>query len=295
MEVERMAHLILGGTGTVGSEVVRSLLAAGEKVRVVTRSAEKSAALPAGATGVVGDLEDMSTYPEIFDGAKTVFLLNPVSMTELHQGLAAVNESRRVGARHVVYLSVQNVERGAHLPHFASKIGVERALRESGVPFTALYPSNFYQNDNYFRDAILQYGVYPQPLGSAGVTRVDVRDIGQAAVNAFRRGAQNRGYSLVGPDALTGESCARIWSETLGREIRYAGDDLDAWAQQQLQWIPSWMVYDFGLMYAMFQREGLKGERQLDETRDILGAEPRRFADFARESAAAWQESPAPA
>jgi uncharacterized protein YbjT (DUF2867 family) len=289
MEVEQMAHLILGGTGNVGSEVVRSMLAAGEEVRVVTRSAEKSAALPAGAKGVVGDLEDMSTYPGIFDGAQTIFLLNPVSMTELHQGLAAVNESRRVGARHVVYLSVQNVERGAHLPHFAAKIGVERALRESGVPFTVLYPSNFYQNDVFFRDAILQYGVYPQPLGSAGVMRVDVRDIGQAALNAFRRGPQNRGYSLVGPDALTGESCARIWSDALGREIRYAGDDLAAWGRQQLQWIPSWMVYDFGLI----QREGLKGH--LDETRDILGAEPRSFDDYAREMAAAWQESPAPA
>lgn len=284
-----MAHLILGGTGMVGGELVRQLISAGEQVRVVTRSPEKAAALPEGVASVVGDLEEASTYPQIFDGAQTVFLASPVGMAELHQGLAAVNECRRAGVRHLVYLSVQNVDRGPHLPHFASKIGVERALRESGVPFTVLLPSNFYQNDIWMRDALLQYGVYPQPLGSVGVTRVDVRDIARAAVNALRRGGENRRYSIVGPDALTGEDCARIWSEALGREIRYGGDDLGAWAKQQLQWLPSWMVYDFALMYELFQREGLAGEGQLDETRDIIGGEPRPYRDYAREMAAEWQ------
>jgi uncharacterized protein YbjT (DUF2867 family) len=33
---------------------------------------------------------------------------------------------------------------------------------------------------------------------------------------------------VIGPDTLTGDDLARIWSEATGREIRYGGDDLAA-------------------------------------------------------------------
>ena len=50
-----MKTLVVGGTGTTGGAVVGGLLARGEQVRVMTRSAEKARALPAGVEGVVGD------------------------------------------------------------------------------------------------------------------------------------------------------------------------------------------------------------------------------------------------
>ena len=55
-------------------------------------------------------------------------------------------------------------------------------------------------------------------------------------------------------------------------------------------YLPAWAVYDYALMYAMFQAKGLKATApQLAETRAILGREPRKFADFVRETAAAWK------
>jgi uncharacterized protein YbjT (DUF2867 family) len=47
-----MRHLVLGGTGAVGGLVVQGLRAKGEAVRVVTRSAERVAAVPKGVVGV---------------------------------------------------------------------------------------------------------------------------------------------------------------------------------------------------------------------------------------------------
>src|SRR5215213_906428 len=88
-----VSHLILGGTGTVGSAVVRGLLARGEEVRVLTRSAERAAALPQGAQAVIGDLADPATYEQAFAGTDRLFLLNAVVNTELQEGLAAVNEA----------------------------------------------------------------------------------------------------------------------------------------------------------------------------------------------------------
>lgn len=285
-----MSYLVLGGTGTVGSAVVDGLLQNGQSVRVVTRSANHLDAIPHEATGVIGDLEDPSTYDHIFNDTDGLFLLNPVSMTELHQGLAAVNEAGRVGVEHVVYLSVHRVTEGAHIPHFASKIAVERALKESGLAYTILRPNNYYQNDHMLAEVILNHGVYPQPIGNVGLSRVDVRDIAQAAVNAFMEpGHKNKTYALAGPDVLTGADCAAVYDEILDRDVQYGGNDLDAWEQQMLDMLPHWMVYDFRLMYDLFQERGLAAsDEDLEATREILGREPRNFHDFAEEAVASW-------
>ena len=84
-----MNILVIGGTGTVGSLVVQGLLNRGEKVRVLTRSPEKSKALPQGAQGVVGDLKDPSSLPQTMEGIERVFLITPLSPTEAEEGINA--------------------------------------------------------------------------------------------------------------------------------------------------------------------------------------------------------------
>lgn len=271
----------------MGSEVVRALREKGADVRVVTRSPEK---LDDGVEAVEADMTDPTSFGGKFAGSGALFLLNPVSQTELQEGLFALEEAKRAGMHHIVYLSVQNVDRGPHLPHFASKIAMENALEASGIDYTIVRPSNFHQNDHWFREAIVDHGVYPQPLGPVGVSRVDVRDIGDAVAHAFIDDRhRNATYSLVGPDALTGPDCARIWGEVLDREVVYGGDDLDAWEEQARQMLPPWMAYDFRLMYEVFQREGLAATPgQLEETRALLGTEPRSFRAFAEETAREW-------
>ncbi len=240
---------------------------------------------------VIGDLQDPSTLKGAFVKGDRVFLLNGVTATELQEGLIALSEAKRAGAERIVYLSVHDVGKGPHLPHFASKIAIEHAIAASGIPFTTLRPNNFYQNDVWYKDVIMQYGVYPQPLGSAGVSRVDTGDIARAAANALTKGGHaGKTYTLAGPEALTGEGIAGVYSRVTGREIRYGGDDLDAWSQQAVQMLPAWMAYDFGLMYALFQAEGLRATpAQREETKAIVGAPPRRFEDYARETVASWR------
>jgi uncharacterized protein YbjT (DUF2867 family) len=285
-----MTILVLGGTGTVGSQLVQDLAGRGIHVRVLTRTPEKTRSLPAGAEGVRGDLLEPQTVRTVFAGADAVFLLNAVSPTEAHEGLMAVNGARMAGVKRLVYLSVHHVDRAPHLPHFGAKIPVEEAVKTSGIPYTILRPNNFYQNDYWLKDALLQHGVYTQPLGSQGLSRVDVRDISDAAVAALtsdEHGGQT--YNLVGPDVLTGASTADAWSRALGRTIAYAGDDLDVWEQQSLQYMPAWLVFDFRLMYAFFQEHGLRAtpEDLARQTR-LIGHAPRRFEEFAAETARAW-------
>ena len=285
-----MKILVIGGTGTVGSQVVRELLARQMDVRVLTRSADKAKSLPAGAQGVTGDLLDPGTVRSVFRGMDGVFLLSGVSTTETHEGLMALNGIRMSGVKRLVYMSVYNLDQALHLPHFGSKLPIESVVKSSGIPYTILRPNNFYQNDYWFKDALLEHGVYPQPLGDLGLSRVDVRDIAEAAAIALTTaGHEGQTYNLVGPDVHTGQSTAAAWGRALGKSVAYAGNDLDAWEQQSLQYLPAWMVFDFRLMYAFFQEKGFKATpSDLERLMQLLGHAPRTFEDFAQETARMW-------
>jgi uncharacterized protein YbjT (DUF2867 family) len=285
-----MKVLVLGATGSVGSAVVQTLLKGGASVAALTRSADKAKTLPAGVEGRVGDLNDPYKVAECFKGVDAVFLLNAVSSTETQEGLFALENAKAHGVKKLVHLSVQHVDRVPHLPHFASKIAIEAAIKQSGLDYTILQPNNFFQNDYWFKDALLQYGVYPQPLGSAGWDRVDIRDIADAAAKALDGDAASRKtVILAGPTSETGASSAATWSAHLGKPIAYAGDDLQAWEQQNLQYLPPFMVFDFKLMYRWFQEHGFKaapGEREAAEK--LIGHPMRSFDGFAKETAAGW-------
>jgi uncharacterized protein YbjT (DUF2867 family) len=282
-----MEFLVIGGTGTVGGEVVRGLLGRGDRVRVLTRSAAKARSLPEGAEGAIGDLADPPSLRQPLAGADGVFLATPLDPDEAKHGLATVEAAGAARVGRLVYMSVHKVVEGAQIPHFGSKIPIENAVRGLGLPFTILRPNNFFQNDLQIRDAIAAFGVYPQPIGSVGLSRVDVRDIADAAVNALTQpGHEGQTYALVGPDVLTGEATAAVYSRLLGREVRYGGDDLDAWAEQARGAMPDWLVRDLRTMFEHFQRYGLVAtDADLAAVRRALGREPRRFEDFASEFA----------
>ena len=284
-----MRVMVTGGTGSVGSQVAQRLIARGDEVAVLTRGAGK--AVPQGAQAVVGNLGDPATVRKAFQGFDALFLLAVVSPAETQEGLLGFNGARDCGVRRIVYLSVQDAEEAPHLPHFGGKLPIELALAKSGLEHTVLRPNNFYQNDYWYKDAMLQYGVYPQPIGGAGLSRVDVRDIADAAVAALTSdGHSGETYDLVGPDAWTGESTAAAWSAALGREVRYAGDDLDSWEEQNLRYQPPALAYEFRMMYQFFQDHGLKATAEaLARVERLIGHPPRRFEDFVAETAAAWK------
>ena len=283
--------LVTGGTGTVGSQVVRELLARGVEVTVFTRDAKKAEKLPAGARAVTGDLLDPAAIRSAFAGHDGLFLLNGLGASENQEGLMAVNGARLAGIRKVAYLSVHLVDEASHLPHFGSKISVEIALKDSGIPTTILRPSNYYQNDYWFKDVLLNYGIYPQPLGSVGVSRVDVRDIAEVAAAALTSGGRRFDIvNLVGPTAWTGEKTAAVWSKALGTPIRYGGEDMDAWEKQNAQYLPAFLAFDFRLMYEHFQTKGLLGTAaDVRRLTKLLGHPPRRYEDFVAETVAAWK------
>ncbi len=286
-----MNTLVIGGTGNVGSKVVKELLKRGARVRVLTRKQPEEGKLPAGVEVAIGDLLDPASVEQAMQGIDKLFLLNAVAADELTQALIAYGMARRVGLKHVTYLSVFKVEEFREVPHFASKLAVEGALREFGVPYTILRPGYYFQNDGMLKGALMDAGIYPMPIGTAGICAVDTRDIAEAAVISLTAdGHDGQTYDLVGPELISGPGNAATWSRLLGKEVRYTGHDFDQWEQQMRAQSSGWHAFDLRVMFqGYFDRGFASTETEVARVTKLLGHAPRSYEDFAVETAALWK------
>ncbi|OWK28018.1 SDR family oxidoreductase [Sphingomonas mucosissima] len=257
-----MTILVIGATGRVGRHVVDQLVARDANVRVFTRDPSK-AAFPAGVEVAQGDLLDIDALRAAFSGVSTLFLLNAVTGDEFTQAMITLNIALEAEVDRVVYLSVFEADRAVNVPHFAVKYGAERMLEAMGFGATILRPTYFIDNEVMVKDVILQHGVYPMPIGGKGVAMVDVRDIAEvAAIELVRRERAPdklplETINLVGPDTLTGESVAAIWSEVLGRPIVYGGDDPSGFEHNMASVLPRWTAYEMRLMAERYVSDGM--------------------------------------
>lgn len=290
-----MTILVTGSTGTIGSLVVSKLAEAGAAVRALVRTAGK-AAFPAGVTPVQGDLTDLDSMRAVLGGVDTLFLLNAVAADELTQALVALDLAREAGIERIVYFSVFNGKLFTDVPHFTGKHTAEQVIEEQAMPATVLRPAYFFQNDARLKDAIMG-GVYPMPVGRVGLAMVDARDIAEAAAAELLRrdraptALPRSTIELVGPDTLTGEQVAAIWSEALGAKVSYPGDDLDAFEQQMRETAPSWQARDLRMMFRAFHQFGMVPPQQARTTLEALLGHPlRTYRDFARETVEAWRK-----
>ncbi len=283
-----MTILVTGATGRVGRHLVQQLVQREAKVRVLTRN-PAGTDFPAAVEVMQGDLLDLAALRRAFSGVSTLFLLNAVTGDEFTQALITLNIARESGVERVVYLSVFGADSAVNVPHFAVKFGAERMLAAMGFGATILRPSYFIDNEAMLKDVILQHGIYPMPLGGKGVAMVDARDIAEVAALELIRRDQAPGrlpsetLNLVGPDTLTGEGAAAIWSELLGRPILYAGDDPQGFEQNMATFMPAWMAYEMRLMAERYVSDGMlpqPGDRE--RLVQMLGRPLHGYRDFAR-------------
>lgn len=259
-----MTILVTGATGRVGRHVVQQLVSRKAKVRVLTRETSKTN-FPVDVEVVQGELLDLASLRNAFKGVRTLFLLNAVTGDEFTQAIITLNVARESGVERVVYLSVFDADRAVNVPHFSVKSGAEQMLKQTGFSATILRPTYFIDNEVMIKDVVLDHGVYPMPIGSKGIAMVDARDIAEvAAIELLRRDQAAKlpveTINVVGPDTLTGEGVANIWSDVLGRPIVYGGDDPSGFEQKMATFMPAWTAYEMRLMAERYVTDGMVPE-----------------------------------
>ncbi|UED83780.1 NAD(P)H-binding protein [Streptomyces profundus] len=270
--------LVVGGTGVTGRRVAARLTAAGHPVRVASRSAARPF-----------DWHAPDTWPAALAGVRRLYLV-PLEGTRLTGPF--LQRAAEAGVERVVLLSGRGVDNPDYLPagHPGGIVHVtgEEALRASDLEWTVIRPSWFSQN---FSEGFLSDGVRSGDLripgGDAAAAFVDAEDIADVAVAALTEdGHQGATYELSGPAALTlAEAMAEI-SEASGTKVGYTPLTLDAFTAELVA--DGWDAEDareFGLALTPLAR-GLDAHLS-DGVRRALGREPRSFAAFAADAAAA--------
>jgi uncharacterized protein YbjT (DUF2867 family) len=144
-----MKIVVIGGSGLIGSKLVGKLrqighevLAASPKSGVNTLTGEGLAEALAGAQVVV----DVANSPS-FEAAAVLKFFETSG-----QNLLAAEKA--AGVRHHIALSVVGTERLLESGYFPAKLAQEKLIRESGIPYTILRATQFFE----FVEAIVQSG-----------------------------------------------------------------------------------------------------------------------------------------
>lgn len=164
--------LVTGGTGTLGRLVTPLLRDAGRTVRVLSRHSHEPAD---GIEYVACDLLTGEGIEAAVDGTGTILHLagGPKGDDEAARNL--VRAASRAGVAHLVYISVIGADR-VPLGYFRSKLGAERAVADSGLPWTTLRAAQFHDLVLTVVQKMAKLPVVPIP-GGLRFQSVDSREV----------------------------------------------------------------------------------------------------------------------
>ena len=233
------ALLVYGATGTQGTPVVEHALAAGHRVRVVTREADRARHwAEKGAEVAVADLGDPGSLAAANDGVGAVVLQLPLQYDlALHEtyGRNAVDAAKSAGVDLLVLNTSAHVIQDTQVHAYQARQVVIDYLHASGVPNVVFRPT-FYMEillGPWIRPAIVNDGVVAFPLPSDyPMSWISAAETARYAVAALDRpDLAGREFDIGGPEALTGEDLAACFAAALGRPVRFVSITPDHYEQ----------------------------------------------------------------
>lgn len=277
--------LMAGASGAVGTPAIKHLVERGASVRALTSnddSAERLKGLGVAETAV-GDFRSDADVKRAVEGVSAVFQVPPrFTEDEAEIGIRCVNAARAEGVGRYVFCSAFHPQM-RQLDHHWSKLLVEEAVIESGIPFTILQPSMFMQNVAVEWKAVAEDGVYPRPYSpDRKMALVDTEDLGEAvAIILTEEGYDGATFELSSGETLTHAEMAAVFAEALGREVRAVQRDLDEWERwaRERGWA-EWPIQAYKKMCDHYDAHGFPGGNPL-VLRTILGREPGGYRAFA--------------
>ena len=220
--------LVIGGTGTQGSKVVRLLAEKGHGVRVLTRNIESDVAKDVASLGVelfAGDMDDLNSLKKAMDGAYGVYFIGigrEDPSTEINRGSNIVDASKTSNVRHIVFSGVSGGNRSIGVPHFETKGAIEGIIKNGDIDYTILRPVSFTDNFNRNRDAIKNGRLSGILSPDRNQWFIAVQNIADFAVAAFENPERFSGKEIdLAGDVMTLPEVAQVFAESLGIEVNY--------------------------------------------------------------------------
>ncbi len=275
--------LVIGATGTVGTELMRILKSSGIAVRGTTSKPIKATE----SDMVQADLSTGAGLEQAFEGVDKAFLISPPGYADQYRILSKlIQQSIKSHVQKVVLMTAMGANANEESPFRRAEVEFEK----SGLIYNIIRPNWFFQNfHTFWIQGIKDHGKILLPAGNALVSFVDTRDISAVAAKLLTTSDyNNRAFDLTGAKPHSHDDVAVALSKATGRKITYQEIAPEALRQGLLTaGLPSDYV-EFLLMIFGFLREGYSA-RVENSVNDLLGRSPITLEDYARDHKNLWQ------
>src|SRR4051812_23388748 len=289
-----------GAVGAIGRNLTAMLLAKRHKVRaLVRREDERAGALRRlGAEVVQGDLTDLASMHRAIEGCARIYFGMSVSAAYLEATVntAAVARHHRVEAfvnmsqMTVSQMSIsETTDSPQHKLHWLS----EQALSWSGLPVVTVRPTVFLEG--FFLQlaapGVRASNLLALPMVAGKTSPISAIDVARAVAVILDDPAPHIGqiYDLTGPESADLDHYARVFSEALGRPIRYRDVPTPAWSEGLRQGrYPEHVVRHLSAMSEL-TRQG-RYDRMTDTLSKLTGEAPANMREFVKLHAAEFKQ-----
>ena len=288
----KLKVLVTGATGNTGSLLVPALLRENVDVRIFVRDGSKAKSLKdLGAEVVTGDLDKPETIISAVKNVDKIYLLTWNGETQLQQAENVIKFAKEAGKPHIVRHSMWGPENSRIIKQGYK---IEEMIKSSGLPWSILKPTFYMQNTMMATQTISSDGVIYWDMKDGKLGMIDVRDIADAAFAVITgEGYEGKEYILTGPEAISFNDVAKIFSKVLDKEIKYVNVPGEASFQSMVgMGLPEWIAKGYVELSEGFS------ENFADSTTknvEILTGHPARsFEQFANDFAQVFASKEVP-
>jgi len=218
MEEYMKKVLVTGGTGTLGSRVVKKLITMGYTPKVMSRNRQP--------THLLADTEwvqvDLDTGQGLVEAVHDIDVIVHAASNPFHPqktdtvGTKLLLEAaRNGGVDHIAYISIVGIDR-IPFPYYQQKLAAEEMIKSSGIPWSILRATQFHPFIDLLLNAATKLPLVAILPTDFKFQPIDVNEVVARMCEIVATGLRGRLPDLGGPEVLTVSELARTWLSLRG-------------------------------------------------------------------------------
>ena len=271
-----MTLLILGGTGTLGRQIVRKALENGFQVRCIVRNKKAANFLKEwGAELVYGDLTIPETLPFSFQGITALIDASTTKSednselihVDWYGKLIVIELAKYTQLKRFIFLSILNSEKYPYITLMQMKYRIEKFIESSTIPFTIFKYAGFFQGLIYqYAIPILEQKPIIITLESPTISYIDTQDAAKAILNEVSNPRYEKNLvALVGEKAWNSKDIISLCERLSGKTAK-------------ISYIPTPILFILSRFFRFFEFTWNIADRL--QFADIVSNEERALNEF---------------